>query len=81
VTGGRWRRIVLGDVLAGRERNLKKNLARFRIDSGADHGHSLKVPSHDQPGAVEIEREGEGVQREYGRDGVDKVLAPAWGWG
>ena len=38
--------------------------------------HSLKVPAHDQPGAVEIEREGERVQREYGRNGVDEVLAP-----
>ena len=38
--------------------------------------HSLKVPAHNKPSAVEIEREGESVQREYGRDGVDKVLAP-----
>ena len=38
--------------------------------------HSLKVPSHDQPRAIEVEREGEGVKREYGCDGVDEVLAP-----
>ena len=49
-------------------------VTRTRTHEHSDH--SLKVPAHNKPSAVEIEREGQSVQRECGRDGVDKVLAP-----
>ena len=63
----------------GFEPYLLPSLPRWARRCSLTAPHSLKVPAHDQPRAIEVEREGEGVQREYGRDGVDEVLAPGQG--